>query len=439
MSPVHAQITHEGFSGWLELDGIDDYAMIADNATLDIGNGATDDFTIECFFYYPDTNITGTRTLIFKNTSYGLYLLLYTTQMDRIIFRMNFSPVGTDYYYTVNYLNFTAGWHHIAASYDNEYTADWDAMQVFLDGTRIFHANNFEITPGIYNSTGTFYAGSGNALNMFYQKIDEMRVSDIIRYPGTTYTVPSSPFTNDGNTRALWHFDETAGSTSFADASGNNNTLAGQNGGQALPVQLESFTATCNATNVDLRWTTATEMNNYGFEVERKAIHPVDHKLHNGNWAVASPGDDWARTGFVEGHGTTDTRNKYFFTDRNLQYGWYGYRLKQLDRDGKYFYSQEIEVGILTVPKEFTLLQNYPNPFNPSTVISYQLPVNSFVTLTVYDLLGREVALLVNEMKDAGSYSVQFSMSDYHLPSGIYFYRMQTEHYSEMKRMLLLK
>jgi len=112
-------------------------------------------------------------------------------------------------------------------------------------------------------------------------------------------------------------------------------------------------------------------------------------------------------------------------------------RLKQIDRDGKYAYSQTVEVEISSLPKEFMLTQNYPNPFNPTTVISYQLPMSSNVSLKVYDAIGREVATLVNEVKDAGYYSTTFDGTK--LSSGIYFAKLSSEGKSQIRKLMLLK
>ncbi len=125
------------------------------------------------------------------------------------------------------------------------------------------------------------------------------------------------------------------------------------------------------------------------------------------------------------------------FIDENVTSGTYKYRLKQIDFDGSFTYSNEIEVEVDFTPKEFVLYQNYPNPFNPKTVISYQLPVNGNVTLKVYDVLGNEVATLVNEEKQAGVYEVEFDGSS--LASGMYLYKLQAGTFVQLKKMILIK
>jgi hypothetical protein len=194
--------------------------------------------------------------------------------------------------------------------------------------------------------------------------------------------------------------------------------------GRTTPVELISFNADVNEKDIDLSWITATETNNSGFEIERK--------INN---------DNWESIGFVEGQGTTTESQHYTFVDNDVNPGKYQYRLKQIDYDGTFEYSDIIEVEIHSVNK-FSLEQNYPNPFNPATVISYQLAVTSNVVLKIYDELGNEVATLVNEEKPAGSYEVDFSVGQDSSPdiaSGIYFYRLQAGSFIETKKMILLK
>jgi 5-hydroxyisourate hydrolase-like protein (transthyretin family) len=195
-----------------------------------------------------------------------------------------------------------------------------------------------------------------------------------------------------------------------------------------IPVELVSFTANAKKNDVELNWTTATETNNRGFEIQRSVI---PNGVRNLVWEVVS---------FVNGNGTTTKPMNYSFVDKNLKAGNYSYRLKQIDLDGSYKYSEEVEVTIES-PKYFSLEQNYPNPFNPSTVISYQLPVSGDVTLKVYDVLGNEVATLVNEEKPTGSYEVEFksSVGNGQLANGVYFYQLKTGDYLETKKMILLK
>lgn len=140
--------------------------------------------------------------------------------------------------------------------------------------------------------------------------------------------------------------------------------------------------------------------------------------------------------GFVEGKGTTTETQSYYFADENLNPATYSYRLKQIDLDGSFEYSKEIEVEV-GIPDNFTLYQNYPNPFNPATIISWQLPVGSHVTLKIYDLLGREITTLVDKEFEAGKYETVFDASEY--SSGIYLYRLTASDFISSGKMQLIK
>jgi hypothetical protein len=180
-----------------------------------------------------------------------------------------------------------------------------------------------------------------------------------------------------------------------------------------LPVQLISFKVENKMNNVILSWKTETEVNNHGYEIERKVTHTSTSLSEN----------KWEKIGFVQGSGNSNSPKEYTFTDNSVKSGIVSYRLKQIDSDGTYSYSHEIEVQV-DIPKEFRLSQNYPNPFNPSTTISFQLPEAGHVTLKVFDILGREITTLVNKVKDAGYYTVQFDGSN--LVSGVYIYTIST-------------
>ncbi|NWG29742.1 MAG: T9SS type A sorting domain-containing protein [Ignavibacteriaceae bacterium] len=145
---------------------------------------------------------------------------------------------------------------------------------------------------------------------------------------------------------------------------------------------------------------------------------------------------DWERIGYVEGHGTTTETQVYSFIDKNLLGGKYNYRLKQIDFDGTFENSNAVEVEV-TSPTTFSLEQNYPNPFNPTTKISWQSPVGSHQILKIYDVLGNEVATLVDEYREAGSYSVEFNAGN--LTSGMYVYRLSTNNFVDTKKLILLK
>jgi len=186
-----------------------------------------------------------------------------------------------------------------------------------------------------------------------------------------------------------------------------------------LPVELTSFNSTVNGNNVVLNWSTAKEINNSGFEIERHSE------------------GEWRNIGFIAGKGNSSVTTEYNFMDRNLNSGAYSYRLKQVDFNGNFEYFELNGVATIGVPENFSLAQNYPNPFNPSTTIVYGVPENGPVTLKIYDNLGREVSTLVNESKTAGFYTATFSAAE--LSSGVYFYKLESGKFVSVKRMVLMK
>ena len=210
-----------------------------------------------------------------------------------------------------------------------------------------------------------------------------------------------------------------------------------------VPVELVSFTAEVVENNVKLNWQTITETNNMGFEVERAPSKSPPKGETFG---------EWESIGFVAGLGTTTELHSYSFIDLNVFLGFYKYRLKQIDFDGSFTYSDNIEVEV-TGPTDFSLEQNYPNPFNPSTKIKFTIPQSpllggdgrgGLVTLKVYDVLGNEITTLINEEKPAGSFEVEFnshlSVSGIReLTSGIYFYRIKAGEFIQTKKMVLMK
>ncbi|QQS35619.1 MAG: T9SS type A sorting domain-containing protein [Ignavibacteriales bacterium] len=187
-----------------------------------------------------------------------------------------------------------------------------------------------------------------------------------------------------------------------------------------LPVELLTFTTSIETGRVTLNWSTASELNNRGFEIQRK-----------------SKNAEWMTIGFKEGKGTTTEKNEYTYTDdvAGINSSEVYYRLKQIDYDGTYTYSEEVKVSL--IPFKYELYQNYPNPFNPSTKISWQSPVGSHQTIKVYDVLGNEVATLVNEYKEAGSYEVEFDGSS--LASGMYIYKLSSGGFTSSKKMMVIK
>jgi hypothetical protein len=214
-------------------------------------------------------------------------------------------------------------------------------------------------------------------------------------------------------------------------------------GNSPLPVELTSFNAISTESKVTLNWQTATEVNNYGFEVERQT------------GALTGSATVWETVGFIEGSGNSNSEKSYSFVDdltlnHNLTLNnpapKVQYRLKQIDNDGTFSYSNEVEVEIKNIPTKFVMEQNYPNPFNPSTKIRYSIPQEVIgekreemlnVTLKIYDILGNEVATLVNEPQEPGYYEIDFNAKS--LASGVYIYKLQYDKNVSVKKMIMMK
>lgn len=197
--------------------------------------------------------------------------------------------------------------------------------------------------------------------------------------------------------------------------------LRGQMDQGTLPVELASLSSLISGNNVTLNWSTASEVNNSGFEIQRSI----------------SSSNDWTVAGFVAGRINSSTPSKYTYTDRNIAVGSYNYRLKQIDVNGNFEYFNLQNEVIVGIPSEFRLAQNYPNPFNPVTKIMFDIPVSGNVTLKVFDINGREVLTLVNETKNAGYYSTDFNAAN--VSSGIYYYTINANGFSSTKKMMVIK
>jgi hypothetical protein len=190
------------------------------------------------------------------------------------------------------------------------------------------------------------------------------------------------------------------------------------------PVELSSFTAESKYDEVTLRWETQSEKNNRGFEIQRSLKTNSKVEL---NWEALS---------FIDGKGTTTQQVNYIFHDKIKGTGKYVYRLKQIDFDGTVSLSPEVEANI-SGPDKFELVQNYPNPFNPSTKIKYALPVESNITISIYNLLGELVETLINKVEQPGYYEVEWNASN--LSSGMYIYSMHAKETASGKEMRSIK
>lgn len=210
-------------------------------------------------------------------------------------------------------------------------------------------------------------------------------------------------FIFDGDNETFWNYG------AFTD----ENTAP-------LPVELSSFTGKADGKEVKLNWVTKTEINNYGFNVERK--------VNDGQWNSLT---------FIKGNGTSNSPKEYSYSDKDLFAGGskFQYRLMQVDTDGKFEYSDIVEVEIL--PTKFELSQNYPNPFNPSTTIQFSLPKATQLKINIYNMLGELVETLAEGTYEAGYHKVTFNASNF--PSGIYIYRIESNAFTQVRKMVLIK
>jgi len=229
-----------------------------------------------------------------------------------------------------------------------------------------------------------------------------------------------STFVDEGWDESIWCMD--------GDMNSGQPYFVWQNPeGTPLSVELEVFSAFLKGNRVELFWQTATETNNHGFEIEKK------NNAKNSEFQS----QQWLKIGFVPGNGTTSSPQSYSFVDPSLK-GRVSYRLKQIDRDGKFRYSQILELNTNAAVTRFALEQNYPNPFNPTTTIEFTLAKDAWTTLEVYDMLGRSVATLVNEELKAGTHHQVIFHAEY-FASGVYFTRLQSGERVALKKIMLMK
>jgi len=292
-------------------------------------------------------------------------------------------------------------------------------------------SSNTSSTVGIENGTGT--VGTLIAYNVLYAKANlAVKISADPDWLSTNLNSGTLAQNNSALLQLTYRTEDFPAGTYTMDVKITTNdpqhnqvivpvTLKIDDGG--IPVELTSFTADVQKNGILLNWITATETNNSGFAIERR-----------------NDGRSWEQVGFVNGKGNTTERSYYQFVDGNLPVGKYSYRLKQVDFNGQFDYSNVADAEVIA-PNEFSLEQNYPNPFNPSTFITYTLPEKVEVNLSVYNSLGELMITLVNGMQEAGIYKTEFNASGF--SSGTYIYRITATGnngvYTQSKKMILIK
>jgi len=276
-------------------------------------------------------------------------------------------------------------------------------------------------TVGIDEYVAIFAYGTGNN-NVRVLRIPNGNPVDAVIY-GVS---PSLGSATNGNGAGDFDFRYNNDLTLDVFVLATNNGVGSYKTDSSIPVELTSFVVKVVDRDVILNWSTATETNNLGFEVERRTQNE----------------QNWNSLGFVKSAGTTTEPQQYSFKDSKLESGKYSYRLKIVDMDGTYQYSNEIEVEV-GLPQEFSLSQNYPNPFNPTTTINFALPFESRVTLTVFNVLGQRVAVLFDGIKSAGYHDVVLNGNN--LASGMYIYTIEansldgSKKFNSVKKMMLMK
>ena len=414
-------------------DGTSDFCAIPNGETL---FSSLNVFTVEVWIR--STDVSNSPIFIGSLvTSTPPEILFGITSNAEVAFSTGFGSGGN--LVTANAGTFpTDGmWHHIACVRTGSGAGQGT---IYIDG--VDQTNPAVNTPGT-NAVTTADLSFGLGLTTFFLNgaMDEVRIWNVARSQTQINNFKDVQLAgNETGLIGYWKFNEGSGQNvldSQTNGTVHNGTLGAdanvssddptriQDPALPLPVELVSFSATVNNSRVELRWITASETNNMGFDVERKS----------------ESSSTFQKIGFVEGNGTSNQLNNYSFIDVVSQPGTYFYRLKQIDFDGSEKYSNEILAEVETVPLTFNLDQNYPNPFNPSTTISFTLPEDGFINLTVYNSLGEEVTQLMNEFKKSGKYQVNFNASN--LSSGLYIYRVNfsndVSNYSSSKIMSLVK
>lgn len=337
--------------------------------------------------YFTDANtgwVVGTSGLIYKTTDGGA---TWTPQTSGVTSFLRSIHMVTD---NIGYICGSSS----RAFKTTDGGATWTPLTVFSSSTTFYDIEFKDENNGIIvaSSGRTFITGDGGTTWMFENNSSS-----------TLYGVAIERTSID--TAATY----TCGSLGFIM----------RNAHVIVPVELASFNATVTGNDVTLSWITATEVNNLGFKIERQSE------------------DEWMELGFVDGHGTSTELNYYSYVDKNLAAGSYNYRIKQVDYDGSYKYYDLQNAVEVSAPETYSLAQNYPNPFNPTTTIEYSVPVDGFVTLAIYNVLGEKIADLVNTNVKAGSYEISFDAGAF--ASGMYIYRMEAGDFVSIKKMMILK
>lgn len=337
------------------------------------------------------------------------YKLFYDTDSTSWDFE-NFVVVGLDTTYTLANIDYGDGISIAVTCYDTEGNESWFSKELFYTPPIISPTN---LSAGSIQNDAVFLNWEDNSSNESGFKIERKNnSSDFIEIDSVISNV--TDYTDDSFLLAGDYFYRVRAFNNYRYSDYSNIAAVA-----VVPVELVSLTVTQKDNNVLLCWITRTETNNYRFEIERKV-----------------ESDTWGNIGFVDGNGTTTEEQFYSFTDAKVPTGKVKYRLKQIDYDGSFEYSEEIEIDA-SVPFTYSLMQNFPNPFNPTTTIRYEIPEAGDVKLFLYNVLGEKVKEIVNSHYNPGRYEVKLDGTQ--LSSGVYYYMLTAADFNEVKKLVLIK
>ncbi len=404
----------------LQFDGSSDFVSVPASS---IWNFRTGDFTVEWWQYETDNSLY-TRIFDIGSTKFGI-----SNESGNIYLWINGN-------YTCSFpvTSYKNAWNHFTI------TRSGGTAYCYMNGSLI---DSGSCTGDVKDSTDVMHIGNeaSDGGTYFGGKLDELRFWNVALTQTEIQSSMNKELSgNETGLAAYYKFNNNNGTTVINSASTGaelNGTLNNFSspacwvpvsyGLQAMPVELTTFTAAEAGNKVELKWNTATEINNYGFEIERSA---VDRN---------KSAESWSDIGFVRGSGNSNSPKSYSYTDANPLSGSAEYRLKQIDNDGTVKYSSVLTVN--SKPVTFELAQNYPNPFNPTTTIKFSCPVNSYAVLDVYNIIGQKVATLLNGEISAGIHSVVFNAEN--LASGVYIYKIYikggSQEFIQMKKLVLMK
>lgn len=430
-----ANIASSGAGNCLSFDGTNDYVSVPSASQYAFGTST--DYTLEAWvkFSASQSNYTG---IVVKGTTpaawQGYQLLLYGNKIASEI-KDGTNQVGiAEGLVGTTALN-DGNWHHLALVVTRSSTN----AKLYVDGNQEASVTNAFLGNSVTNSSNMLIGTERTNALYLNGYIDEVRVWNVARTqtqlqtyrtqgldPSTSGLVAyfrfdaansSSTNTSATNLIDLTSYANNGTLTNFALSGSSSNWVLANNA--SLPVELNSFTAAVSSGFVTLNWSTQTEVNNSGFEVER-----------------SSDGKSWAKLSFIKGAGTSNVARNYSYQDKTPMTGKSYYRLKQIDNDGTVHFLQSEEVTF-NAPVAFALEQNHPNPFNPTTVINFSLPEAGNITLKVYNILGKEVMTIADGYYSPGKHSVTLNAAT--LASGVYLYRLNNGNNSLTKRLVVSK